>query len=180
LNINTSLPVVCCCGCGRFIIRHPAGISTLPTPTQPANSDDLNLQSLLQMLETKFVPDQIISEIQDALSKQSHGALSPVSSTNADHGKAILTALRDKGFIATELSVVRVQVTELTRQAEWQTKAIRGLILGEARAPTLFIVVPDEPVAKLEKFKRLFLVSPPPLFFSSSSSHHCLPCCCCS
>jgi hypothetical protein len=81
--------------------------------------------------------------------------------------------------IATELSVVRVQVTELTRQAEWQTKAIRGLILGEARAPTLFIVVPDAPVAKLEKFKRLFLVSPPPsLFFSSSSSHHCpgLPC----
>jgi hypothetical protein len=50
------------------------------------------------MLETKFVP-LIKSEIRDALSKQSHGALSPVSSSNADHGKAILTALRDKGAI---------------------------------------------------------------------------------
>jgi hypothetical protein len=48
------------------------------------------------MLETKFVP-LIKSEIQDAISKQSHGALSPVSSSNADHGQAILTALRDKG-----------------------------------------------------------------------------------
>jgi hypothetical protein len=30
-----------------FVVWHrPAGISTLPTPTRPANSDDLNLQSL--------------------------------------------------------------------------------------------------------------------------------------
>ena len=76
------------------------------------------------------------------------------------------------GSIAADLSVVRVQVAELSQQAEWQTRAIRGLILGEARAPTLFIVVPDAPVAKLEKLKRLFLVSasPPlsPFIFSSA------------
>jgi hypothetical protein len=57
------------------------------------------------MMETIYLP-LIKSEITQALSQRSRSTLPPVSPTNADHGKAILTALREKGAFLTVESVV--------------------------------------------------------------------------
>lgn len=133
--------------------------------TSQSSSSSINEEKLLQLLfeckndcERKGF-ESINQTLQDfmTLINNSHG--SQQSSVVSESITSALSLLSNQlNNLTTDMSFIREEVSNLKREAEFHRNALKSILIGESKVPTLFLIVPDAPIAKLDKFKSLFMV----------------------
>ena len=140
------------------------GLNEIKSQQLQSHSSSINEEKLLQLLSqcqndcnSKGFEsiNQTLQEFKTLLNNNSQQ-----SSVVSESITSALSLLSDQlNNLSSDMTFIRSEVSDLKQSAEFHRNAMKSIILGVSKVPTLFLIIPDSPIAKMDKLKSLFMVN---------------------